>query len=211
MSAHLKQLLGAAGRPFQYVGSASIDAVDETGWDATGEGPDVLAIAQTGDLVVLQAGYGLGSTGAVVGGMAFTDVYSTASGYIGYAFVSSGDENPYLTSGTADMITVLCTVWRGVSSVNGFASAAATDGLPPNPPNVAAQSGAWIALGSVNEIGISFTAPTNYTYAGEKIVAVQDYYQHASAYREFVAASEDPARFGSTAKNTWFAATLGIS
>ena len=97
--------LGGGG-PIEHLGSIVFSTTqgDTTGWDAPGEGPNILSLASVGDLVIVAFSFDLFTAAPSSwswGGMAISAISNLTNldnpgTYVGYRIVQPGDTNPYL-------------------------------------------------------------------------------------------------------------------
>ena len=215
--------VGGGGGSIEYIGSvtASIPRGD-TGWNTPGEGPDILSIAETGDLVVIAFSFDSGRDGSWNWeGMPFSAVNNataalTAIGaYVGYRFVEAGDTNPYVSGlsgfGAWTDLSIVASVFRNASSFVASANDSSTSGMP-NPPSLTASGGLWIATGHIDDdVVTNWVAPANYTLAASETNGSSETASStAVAYRIESLASDDPAAFSGSGDDAWWATTVAF-
>lgn len=196
--------VGAGGAPIEYIGSVTKDIQFFNGWDSSGEAPDILALAETGDLVVVSLFIGSSSNDTMTwNGMPFTDVYrdTTASPahYIGYRFVEAGDSNPWMSGVTGfgwSNTTAVFSIFRNVVSFVDSARTETTfNAATINVPSVTAAGQLWLAVGSGASSNDEIeAAPPNYTLSGASF-RPSGTSTIAQAYRLIDASSQNPGSF----------------
>ena len=207
----LSTFLKTASEVIEYVGSVtkSFERLGWEGWVTVGEAPDVLSVAQTGDLVVIAFTFdNVPSATWSWAGMSFSEILnqtgSTNPGaYVGYHVVQSGDTNPYIVpvgSNSWDYLTVVVSVFRGVNNLVDTASNSAASGLP-DPPSLTANGGLWVITGHMDDADVTdWVAPANYTIAASSAFN-GGFFNGSStviAYRIDLLSSDDPAIFTGT-------------
>jgi hypothetical protein len=219
-------LLGATVSlpPVQYIGSVTKAVNDANGWDTAGEALDVLSIAQTGDLVVIAFSFDAAADNTWSwNGMVFNDVRNATGitnpgSYIGYAFVQSGDANPYVTgvtSGSWDGLSIVASVFRNVSTFIDSRGSAGGPGMPDALTlNVSPAIGRlWIVAASLDNDPITdWGAPTNYTLAAYQEIDTGTFKTStAIAYRIANLTSDDPSAFTGSGNNLFGVALMAYA
>jgi hypothetical protein len=207
--------LSSGGAP-EYIGSVTAEYGRGDKWDAD-EPLDVLSIAQTGDLVVIAFSFedSAESIWSWVG-MNFTQILNATNNenpgaYVGYRFVQSGDANPYV-SGVGenwDELSVVASVFRGVSSFSSGSSSNDSSGMP-DPPSLTTTGALWVITGHViGSLITNWGAPANYTLADfqNSGVGAEDYSSTAIAYRIETLSSDNPGAFTGSGNGQWRATT----
>ena len=219
-----RKLMAAAGGGIQYIGSVTKVANSEGDWDTVPEALDVLSIAETGDLVVIAFSFDSGADATWFWGnegMSFTAVWNNTGAtnpgaYVGYRFVQAGDEDPYVSGVSTNSwggLTIVASVFRGVSSYENDNNANGASGMP-DPPNLTAAGNLWIATGHLDDDAVTnWGAPTNYTLAAYAASPAGDDNRSSTAiaYRIESLASDNPSAFSGSGTDTWNAITLAFS
>jgi hypothetical protein len=212
------------GGPIEHIGSIvfSPDPTDARGWDAPGEGPDVLSLASVGDLVVVAFSFDLFTLAPATwswGGMAIVDIANLTNldnpgTYVGYRIVQPGDTNPYLVGagGSFYALSAVVSVFRNAESFVSSSVAAGSSGMP-NPPSVASAGNLWVATAHFDATTLfsaSVVAPTNYILAGVKGASGGNGSGTAIAYRIEELPNEDPAAYTGNVNKPWRSITAAF-
>lgn len=206
-----------------YIGSVTKSGDPQTvgDWDSAGEALDVLSVAQTGDLVVIAFTFrSNGDPGFTWAGMSFTAVLDATDAvnpgaYVGYRFVEAGDANPYVTGLSTtrwDDLSVVASVFRGITTYRNGSSSSGVSGLP-NPPSVTnfdPPRALRVITGHVDDdLVTDFGAPANYTLADSAASGIAGSASSTVvAYRFVDTTNDNPDAFTGTGSDEWRATHL---
>jgi len=194
---------GAAEKQIAYVGSVTMTRSNASTWSL-----NVLSVASPGDLVVIAFTFmdKADSTWSWTG-MPFTAIYNetdeTLVGtYVGYRFVGAGDTNPSpsgVGSGNWESLSVVASVFEGVTGyVNRAFTFASTPGAA-DPPNLTANGDLWITTAHFEDtLRRLDIAPSGYTLADEAYkTSPPGYSSTGIAYKIDTLSSDNPGVWGS--------------
>jgi len=214
---------GGAG-PIEHIGSIGFtpNPTDGRGWDAPGEGPDVLSLASVGDLVVIAFSFDLFALAPVNwswGGMAISEIANLTNldnpgTFVGYRIVQPGDTNPYLVGvgGSFFGLSVVVSVFRNAASFVSSSVSSGSSGMP-NPASVASAGSLWLATAHFDAttlFTLNVIAPTNYTLAIVQGAGGGNGSGSAISYRIEGLSSEDPAAYTGNVNKPWRSITAAF-
>jgi|DEB0MinimDraft_10_1074344.scaffolds.fasta_scaffold05798_4 hypothetical protein len=204
---------GGGGSGIQHLGSVTKSGADVGVWNSSAEALDVLSIASPGDLVVIAFSFSRGGRNVRWEGMSFSNIYNQSSQsdpgwFVGYRFVQAGDANPWNDHDDEywEGLSVVASVFRGVSSFVNSAVAFANIGMP-NPPSLTASGGLWIATGHLDDDPVTMTAPVGWELSGAEDRSGSQSSSTAIAYKIAEQTSDDPGGFGGGGNDVWRAVT----
>jgi len=190
----------------QYIGSVTKNVNSGGNWASSANALNVLSIAQTGDMVVIAFTFYQNAASWSWAGMSFTTIYNytfgpgTPTGFIGFKVVAPGDANPYLNLSGFPLsnLTVVASVFRNVTSLQGNNVSAISSGSATDPPALTASGRLWVTSALVGgATRTNMTAPSTYTL-GASVWQGSD--PNASttttAYKIATLSSDNPGAFG---------------
>jgi hypothetical protein len=220
------KIIGAGGvslaTPIEYIGSTVKEASNGSGWDTSGEAPNVLGIASTGDLVVVSFSFGNGADSSWSWvGMNFTQIVNETNttdpgSYLGYRFVQSGDTNPYISGVTSSSwggIAAVFSVFRYVNSYVAYAKSSGDSNLQ-NPPALTANGRLWIATAQLDSLAVNNwdIIPSGYTFAARARFSGTGTSSTILTYKIATLTSDDPSTFNNGPNSDqWKAYTVAFN